>query len=135
MKTDQKMGRSTRRKLQSVFMHHELVTLAVFANQWMEAEEMYYTDAYRRERCMEVLQKFLGSKAGPGLLQEKMEHHMHGILSRLREDFPTISWHSCPVRVAEWEKNCNTCKIGGIGNYGNCEKLTAVPYHKGRWNQ
>lgn len=97
MKETPKMGRSTRRKLQSVFMHHELVTLAVFANQWMEAEEMHYTDAYRRERCMEVLQKFLGSKAGPGLLQEKMEHHMHGILSRLREDFPTISWKSILV--------------------------------------
>ena len=97
MENNQKMGRSTRRKLQSVFMHHELVTLAVFANQWMEAEEMHYTDAYRRERCMEVLQKFLGSKAGPGLLQEKMEHHMHGILSRLREDFPTLSWKSILV--------------------------------------
>lgn len=97
MKETPKMGRSTRRKLQSVFMHHELVTLAVFANQWMEAEEMHYTDTYRRKRCMETLHKFLGSKEGPGLLQEKMEHHMHGILSRLRQDFPTLSTQSILV--------------------------------------
>jgi len=97
MKETIKMGRSTRRKLQSVFMHHELVTLAVFANQWMEAEEMHYTDAYRRKRCMETLHKFLGCKEGPGLLQEKMERHMHGILSRLRQDFPALSWKSILV--------------------------------------
>ena len=83
MENNQKMGRSTRRKLQSVFMHHELVNLAVFAHQWMEAEEMHFTDAYRRERCMEALYRILGGPTGPGLLQEKMDREMHGILSRL----------------------------------------------------
>ncbi len=97
MKETPKMGRSTRRKLQSVFMHHELVTLAVFANRWMEAEELHFTDAYRRRRCMETVHSLLGSKLGPGLLQEKMERHMHGILSRLRQDFPTLSWKSILV--------------------------------------
>ena len=72
MKTNQKMGRSTRRKLQSVCMHHELVNLAVFARQWMEAEEMHFTETYRRERC-------------------------HGILSRLKSDFPALSWSSILV--------------------------------------
>ncbi len=97
MENNQKMGRSTRRKLQSVFMHHELVNLAVFANEWMLAEEMHFTDAYRRERCMDTLYKLLGGPKGPGLLQEKMEHHMHGILSRLKSDFPTLSWKSIRV--------------------------------------
>lgn len=92
-----KMGRSTRRKLQSVFMHHELAALAVFACQWMEAEEMHYTDAYRRRRCMEVLQSLLGGPEAPGMLQKKMEQQMHGILSRLKADFPTLHWKSILV--------------------------------------
>lgn len=91
MKTKAKMGRSTRRKLQSVFMHHELVSLAVFATQWLEAEQLHFSDDYRRKRCMEVLQKILGGPKAPGMLQEKMEREMHGILSRLHEDFPTLS--------------------------------------------
>lgn len=97
MKEQIKLGRSTRRKLQSVFMHHELVCLALFASQWMEAEEMHYTDAYRRKRCMEELEHLLGSRKKPGLLQEKMEREMNGILSRLHSDFPTLSRKSILV--------------------------------------
>ena len=97
MENNQKMGRSTRRKLQSVFMHHELVNLAVFAHEWILAEEMHFTDAYRRERCMEALYRILGGPTGPGLLQEKMDREMHGILSRLKSDFPALSWKSIRV--------------------------------------
>ena len=97
MENNQKTGRSTRRKLQSVFMHHELVNLAVFAHEWILAEEMHFTDAYRRERCMEALYRILGGPTGPGLLQEKMDREMHGILSRLKSDFPALSWKSILV--------------------------------------
>ena len=97
MKEKQKMGRSTRRKLQGAILHHELAALAVFAYEWMLAEEMNYTDAYRRERCMETLYKLLGGPKGPGLLQEKMEREMHGILSRLKQDFPTLHGKSILV--------------------------------------
>ena len=97
MENNQKMGRSTRRKLQSVFMHHELVNLAVFAHEWILAEEMHFTDAYRRERCMGTLYRILGGPTGPGLLQEKMDREMHGILSRLKSDFPALSWKSIRV--------------------------------------
>ena len=116
MKEQQKMGRSTRRKLQSVFMHHELVTLAVFAYQWMEAEEMHYTDEYRRKRCTEMLEHLLGSRNKTGLLQEKMEREMHGILSRLHSDFPTLSRKSILVfsYSAAGFTNAFTAKLLGL---------------------
>ena len=46
---------------------------------------------------MGTLYRILGGPTGPGLLQEKMEHHMHGILSRLKSDFPALSWKSIRV--------------------------------------
>ena len=125
MKTNQKMGRSTRRKLQSVCMHHELVNLAVFAHEWILAEEMHFTDAYRRERCMGTLYRILGGPTGPGLLQEKMEHHMHGILSRLKSDFPALSWKS--IRVFSYSAagftNEFTAKLLGLSSAAHASLL------------
>lgn len=125
MENNQKMGRSTRRKLQSVFMHHELVNLAVFAHEWILAEEMHFTDAYRRERCMGTLYRILGGPTEPGLLQEKMEHHMHGILSRLKSDFPALSWKS--IRVFSYSAagftNEFTAKLLGLSSAAHASLL------------
>lgn len=125
MENNQKMGRSTRRKLQSVFMHHELVNLAVFAHEWILAEEMHFTDAYRRERCMEALYRILGGPTGPGLLQKKMDREMHGILSRLKSDFPALSWKS--IRVFSYSAagftNEFTAKLLGLSSAAHASLL------------
>ncbi len=71
-------------------MHHELVSLAVFAARWFQAEEMRYTDLYRQERCMDVLHQLLGGPVQSGWLQIKMNREMNGILDRLRADLPLI---------------------------------------------
>ena len=126
MKKDQKpMGRSTRRKLQRVFMHHELVSLAIFAYQWMEAEEMHYTDDYRRKRCMATLQELLGSRKAPGLLQEKMEREMHGILSRLHHDFPTLSPKSILIfsYSAAGFTNALAARLAGLGGPEDASRI------------
>jgi len=71
-------------------MHHELVSLTVFASRWFQAEEMLYTDQYRIKRCMEVLHQLLGGPNQSGLLQIKMNREMNGILDRLYADMPLI---------------------------------------------
>lgn len=71
-------------------MHHELVSLAVFAQRWFQAEEMLFTDQYRKERCMDVLNQLLGGPNQSGLLQIKMNREMDGILDRLRAEMPLI---------------------------------------------
>lgn len=125
MKEKQKMGRSTRRKLQGAILHHELAALAVFAYEWMLAEEMNYTDAYRRERCMETLYKLLGGPKGPGLLQEKMEREMHGILSRLKQDFPTL--HGKSILVFSYSAagftNQFSAKLAGLGGPEDASRI------------
>lgn len=119
------MGSSTRRKLQSVFVHHELVCLAVFAREWMVAEEMHYTDEYRQQRCMKVLQRLLGSRKGPGLLQKKMERQMHGILTRLHTDFPTLQWKSILVfsYSAAGFSNDFTARLAGLGGPEDASRI------------
>jgi len=125
MKTKAKMGRSTRRKLQSVYMHHELVCLAVFATQWIAAENLHFSDKYRRERCMEILQRILGSEKAPGLLQERMEREMHGILTRLHEDFPTLSRKSILVfsYSAAGFTNQFTALMAGLGGPEDASRI------------
>ena len=74
---------------------------------------------------METLYKLLGGPTGPGLLQEKMEHHMHGILSRLRSDFPTLSWKS--IRVFSYSAagftNEFTAKLLGLSSAAHASLL------------
>lgn len=111
------MSVSARRRKQHVILHHELVSLAVFATRWLETEELHYTDVHRRKRCLEVLHKLLGSNKGPGLLQEKMDREMHGILSRLKQDFPTLRWKSILVfsYSAAGFTNLFSAKLAGLG--------------------
>ena len=106
-------------------MHHELVCLALFASQWMDAEEMHYTDAYRRKRCMGLLHQLLGSVKAPGLLQEKMNREMHGILNRLHQEFPTLSKKSILVfsYSAAGFTNDFTAKLAGLGGPEDASRI------------
>lgn len=72
-------------------INEETVGLCVFAARWFQCEEMHYTDAYRRDKCLDQLRKLLGGPAGSGVLQRRMNRMMDGILDRLRAEFPTLS--------------------------------------------
>ena len=75
---------------QRIRIHHELVTLAVFATEWLLTEELQFTDAYRQEKCLEKLRELLGGPDGPGMLQRKLNREMDDILERLQQDISDI---------------------------------------------
>lgn len=85
------MGVYTRREFQRVYVHHELVCLAVFVTRWAQCEQMGLSDAYRMKRCRKQLQRMLGGPEGFGWLQEKLNREMNGILDRLKRDIPGIT--------------------------------------------
>ena len=71
-------------------LNEEMVNLSVFLARWFLAEELHYTDEYRRARCMETVRQILGGPEGPGLLQQRINEEMDGILDRLQADFPSL---------------------------------------------
>lgn len=71
-------------------LNEEMVNLSVFLARWFQAEELHYTDEYRRARCMETVRQILGGPDGPGLLQQRINEEMDGILDRLQADFPKL---------------------------------------------
>ena len=85
-----RLTQAQRRFVQKRKMNKELVNLAVFAACWFQAEDLHYTDSFRRKRCLDKLRELLGGPDGPGLLQIKMNQKMDGILDRLQADFPDL---------------------------------------------
>ena len=73
-------------------MNRELVNLTIFAARWFLTEDLQYTDAFRRQKCLEKLRELLGGPEGPGLLQKRMNQEMDGILDRLKDEFPDLRW-------------------------------------------
>ena len=78
------------RRAQRRRMNEETVYLSIFLARWFLMEEMCYTDEYRRKKCMETLREMLGGPEGPGLLQQRINEVMDGILDRLQADFPDL---------------------------------------------
>ena len=71
-------------------INEEVVLLSIFAAEWFLAEEMHYTDDYRRKKCLEKLREIFGGPEKSGYLQKRMNRKMDGILDRLRADFKDL---------------------------------------------
>ena len=97
MKRDNYKSLEELRFFQKKQINAELVCLAVFAAEWLFTEDLHYTDAYRKEKCMQKLREILGGPDGPGMLQEKMNEEMDGILDRLQTDYPDLKPESILV--------------------------------------
>lgn len=87
---NQRLSQAQIRFAQKKRMNQETVTLAIFAARWFEAEDLQYMDSFRRQKCLEKLRELLGGPEKPGLLQEKMNQVMDGVLDRLKADFPKL---------------------------------------------
>ena len=71
-------------------INSELVCLYVFAADWFFTEDLHYTDDHRRKYLLRELRKILGGPEGFGILQNKMNEEMDGILDRMQADLEGI---------------------------------------------
>ncbi len=72
-------------------MHDQLLFLSVWLTEWVYLKDLHYQDMYAREdRMNHLLRIILGGAKGTGLLQDFVDAKTGGLITALREDFPTI---------------------------------------------
>lgn len=99
-------------------MNREFVSLAVFAARWFQTEDLRYTDTFRQQKCLDKLRELLGGPDGPGLLQDRMNREMDGILDRLMAEFPNLRWKDVLIfsHSAAGFTNDLSARLAGFGS-------------------
>ena len=72
-------------------LHDQLLFLNVWLTEWIYVKDLHYENVESREKRMnELLRLILGGPDGTGLLQDLVDAKTGGLITSLREDFPTI---------------------------------------------
>ncbi len=72
-------------------LHDQLLFLNIWLTEWINVKDLHYQNVENREEKMtELLRIILGGPQGTGLLQNLVDAKTGGLITSLKEDFPTI---------------------------------------------